>query len=57
MHNMDLLTKIISNSEDSKLDRRSIWEYLDKIASVSISVKKHEVKLTSHDCSRRKECV
>ena len=54
MHNMELLTKIISNSENSKLDRRSIWEYLDKIVSISV---KNEVKLTSHDCNRGTECV
>ena len=34
----------MSNSKDSQLDRQSIWEYLNKIFSVPISVVR-EVKL------------
>ena len=35
----------MSNSKYSQFVRQSIWEYLEKIASVDISVEK-EVKLT-----------
>ena len=35
----------MSNSKDTQLDRLSIWEYLNKIASVAISLER-EVKLT-----------
>ena len=38
MHNWHLLPEKMKNSENSSLDWRSIWEYVDKISFLHISI-------------------